>query len=128
MKARTDMAMNFTARAMLLAAAFGMISATASAQTQSRYQGDLNECRAVAENTRSTLTESAKGAAVGALGGAALGAVTGAVTGGKAGKGAAIGAGTGAVVGGGYQAYSTEQEKKRIVDDCMRRKGYNVVN
>jgi len=101
--------------------------APASGNANSRYQQDLASCRAYADNSSSTLGETAKGAAVGALGGAAVGAVGGAI-GGNAGKGAAIGAGTGAVVGGGYKAVTTEQEKRRLVDQCMRSRGYAVAN
>lgn len=94
----------------------------------SRYQQDLFECRQYAEQV-SPAAEAGKGALLGAAGGAALGAVVGALTGGVgAGEAAAWGAGTGAVVGGGTGAYQGTADQKRIIDNCLRGRGYNVLN
>jgi outer membrane lipoprotein SlyB len=91
-----------------------------------KYQQDLAECRQLAEQVN-PYERAAVGTAIGAIGGAALGAVTGAVVG-SPGAGAAIGAGagglTGAAVGGGT---GVEQQKK-IIDNCLKNRGYAVLN
>jgi hypothetical protein len=91
-----------------------------------KYQQDLAECRQLAEQVN-PYERGAIGTLLGAAGGAALGAVTGAAVG-SPGTGAAIGAGagglTGAAVGGGT---GVEQQKK-IIDNCLRNRGYAVLN
>lgn len=93
---------------------------------QARYSQDLAECRVYADNV-STGGRAASGAAGTALLGAALGAVTGAVTG-DPGAGAAIGAGTGGIFGGASGAGSAAEEKGRIVRNCLRNRGYAVLD
>lgn len=86
----------------------------------SNYENDLAECRAVAQQ-REYLNDDAKSdAAVGAL----LGALAGA--GGDRGDivGGAI---AGAAVGAGGKAYEAKDERKNIVINCMRNRGYNTV-
>jgi hypothetical protein len=91
-----------------------------------RYRQDLADCRVYADSV-STGGRAASGAAGTALLGAALGAITGAVTG-DPGGGAAIGAGTGGVFGGASGAGSAAQEKGRIVRNCLRYRGYAVLD
>lgn len=81
-----------------------------------RYQADLDHCRQVANQARS-----GEKVAGGALIGAAIGAATGAVVG-NAGEGAAIGAITGTAGG----ALGANEERNRIVRNCMREQGYTV--
>jgi hypothetical protein len=92
----------------------------------SKYNQDLAECRQYAEQVN-PYERAAMGTAIGALGGAAMGAVTGAVVG-NPGAGAAIGAGagglTGAAVGGGTGA----EQQKKIIDNCLKNRGYAVLN
>ena len=93
-----------------------------------RYQQDLYECRQYAERT-SPAGDAAVGGLTGAAAGAALGAITGALVGGvSAGEGAAFGAATGGAVGVGTGAYRGVNEQQRIIDNCMRGRGYNVLN
>ena len=93
-----------------------------------RYQQDLYECRQYAEQV-SPAGKAAVGGLGGAAAGAALGAITGALVGGvSAGEGAAFGAATGGAVGVGTGAYSGVQEQERVIDNCMRGRGYNVLN
>lgn len=94
-----------------------------------RYEQDLAQCRHVAEQQGTPVRDTATGALVGAAVGAAGGALVGGVAKGvSAGTGAAVGAAGGALVGGGYQASKSYDQQKQIVNDCMRRRGWNVVN
>jgi len=93
-----------------------------------RYQQDLYECRQYAEQV-SPAGQAAVGGLGGAAGGAALGAITGALVGGvSAGEGAALGAATGGAVGVGAGAYRGIDEQQRVIDNCLRGRGYNVLN
>jgi len=84
-----------------------------------QYQRDLAECQAYAAQV-STGSAVAKGAA----GGAAVGAAIGAIAGGGAGKGAGIGA----VTGGAQSARISDREKSQVVSNCLRGRGYRVLN
>ena len=97
-------------------------------QDSARYQQDLYECRQYAEQV-SPAGQAAVGGLGGAAGGAALGAITGALVGGvSAGEGAALGAATGGAVGVGAGAYRGIDEQQRVIDNCLRGRGYNVLN
>lgn len=82
------------------------------------YQQDLAECQAYESQVRVE-----QGAAKGAVAGAAVGAAIGAI-GGNAGKGAAYGA----VGGGAKSAGMADREKQEVVKNCMRGRGYRVLN
>lgn len=84
-----------------------------------KYDRDRTECEAYAEQVST-------GAAVGkgAAGGAAVGAAIGAIAGGDAGKGAGIGA----VSGGAQSARIADREKAQVVRNCLRGRGYRVLN
>ena len=87
---------------------------------EARYEQDLAECRAYAEEVN-TAEETAKGGAVGAAVGGVLGAVIG--DRGTAGRGAGIGATT-----GGTRGFSeAEQRKQRVLYRCMAGRGYRVL-
>jgi hypothetical protein len=64
-----------------------------------------------------------KGVAKGTAAGGAVGAATGAVFG-DAGRGAAAGA----IGGGARSAQIGEREKSKVVKNCMRYRGYRVLN
>ncbi len=87
----------------------------------SLYQRDLAECRQYAEQVP-TGEEAAKGAAGGAILGAAIGAIFGDS------RTAARGAGAGAVTGGARGAGKAGNEKDRVVKNCLRNRGYRVLN
>ena len=87
----------------------------------SNYANDLAECRAYADQVPKG-SEVAKGAAGGAVIGGALGAILD--SGRTAGKAAGAGAVTGAVRGGS----KAENEKDRVVKNCLRNRGYRVLN
>lgn len=84
------------------------------------YETDLVECQQLAlqrdPNDDETKTSALIGAVIGTLVGLGEGA-----------EEAVAGAAVGALVGAGEQAYSTSKERKHIVINCMRGRGYNVV-
>lgn len=90
------------------------------------YQADLSQCQQTARSARNN-TNIAEDAGIGAVGGAALGAVGGAI-GGNAGLGAGVGALAGLVGGAGFKEARTEEREETIVKNCMRARGYKVLD
>jgi outer membrane lipoprotein SlyB len=82
------------------------------------YEADLADCKGYSEQVHIE-----QGVAKGAVAGGAVGAATGAVTG-DVGKGA----GVGAIAGAAKSAQIGEREKTRVVNNCMRGRGYRVLN
>lgn len=90
------------------------------------YEHDLAYCQNLADQV-----PTGNEAASNALGGAALGAIAGGVIGsfsGDFGKGLAAGAGIGAATGAARGTVNAEEEKRRVIDNCMRNRGYSVLN
>ena len=86
-----------------------------------QYQKDYDECAAY------TSQVDAEGKVVGGAAGAAVvGGAVGAIFGG--GEGAARGAGAGAVVGGAKGVGETANERHAVVANCLRNRGYAVLN
>ncbi len=83
-----------------------------------QYEADLEDCEAYADQVRIE-----KGVAKGAAAGGAVGGATGAVVG-NATDGAAVGAITGAARSGQIGA----REKRHVVYNCLRGRGYRVLN
>jgi len=85
------------------------------------YHQDLQECRGFA-----TQVPVAGKATKTAVGGAVVGGVVGAIVGdsGTAKKGAGVGAVTGAVKG----TSSGYRERRKVVKNCLRGRGYRVLN
>jgi len=94
--------------------------------TQAQYDSTLANCQATARQARNN-EDIAVDTGVGALGGAALGAVGGAI-GGNPGLGAGVGALAGAVGVGAYKESETENREQTIVKNCMRNKGFTVLD
>ena len=93
-----------------------------------RYSQDNYECQQYA-NQVSPAGDAAVGAVGGAAAGAALGAITGALVGGvSAGTGAAVGAASGGALGLGGGAVTGVQNQREVYRNCMRGRGYNVLN
>jgi len=84
-----------------------------------RYQQDLAQCQEIAKQVRHK-----------AVGGAVGGAVVGGAVGGIVGNGetAEKGAGAGAVVGMARGAAATRREKQLVIKNCLRERGYKVLN
>lgn len=85
------------------------------------YQADLAECR-----TYSDAVKTGEKAGVGAASGAVVGGLIGAITGGT--EGAARGAGVGAVGGGAKGAIQGTETEVQVVKNCLRGRGYRVLN
>jgi outer membrane lipoprotein SlyB len=97
-------------------------------QDTARYQQDLYECRQYAQQVSPT-GDAAIGGLGAAAGGAALGAIAGAILPGfGAGTGAAVGAATGGVVGVAGGATKGVTDQQRIINNCLRGRGYSVLN
>lgn len=86
-----------------------------------QYQTDLYECQQYAEQVN-VASSTAKTAGVGAVVGGTIGAIVG--DSGTAGRGAGVGAVTGGVKG----ASSSLHEKQQVVKNCLRGRGYRVLN
>jgi hypothetical protein len=124
------------AAAFALLAAMGLAGCTATNQPivdtkgvdPNRYAQDQAECQQYADQAN-IAGDTAVGAVGGAAGGAALGAITGAlVPGVSAGGGAALGAASGGLLGLGGGAYSGVEQRREIFRNCMRGRGYSVLN
>jgi outer membrane lipoprotein SlyB len=91
-----------------------------------RYSGDLAYCRQLAAQV-----SPAEEGLIGALAGGALGAATGAALGaatGNVGAGAAIGAAGAGVLGAGAGVAHGASSQMDIIRNCLRGRGYNVLN
>ena len=85
-----------------------------------KYERDKSECATLANQRSAAAT-----AIDGALGGALIGAMFGAIVGGNnTGYGAALGAASGGVSGAAVGA----AEKAGIMRECLRGRGYHVLN
>ncbi len=83
------------------------------------YEQDLAQCQQIAGQVRQK-------AGGGAVGGSVVGGAVGGIIGNSdtAGKGAGVGAVTGAARG----AAATNREKQLVVKNCLRNRGYKVLN
>jgi outer membrane lipoprotein SlyB len=96
-------------------------------------QQDIDDClqkAAAAGYTSNSDGKVASSTAVGAATGAAVGAAVGAVAG-RAGAGAAMGAaggGTGGLIRSLFGSRNLDPVQRRFVDQCLKEKGYEVVN
>lgn len=90
-----------------------------------QYQADLEDCVLVAEQVQTGNTI-ARSAGAGAAVGAAFGVVTSVITG----DASAIGysAAYGGVGGGASGALKADDEKAQVIKNCLRNRGYAVLN
>lgn len=93
--------------------------------TEAQYDRDVAQCQQVARNTRNN-TKEAENAGIGAAAGGAGGAVLGAI-GGDPLLGAGVGALAGLVGTGGYEEATTEKREEKIVKNCIRARGYDIL-
>ena len=84
-----------------------------------RYQEDLAECQQIAQQVHQKTLGSA-------LGGGVVGGAVGGIVGGT--ETAEKGAGVGAVVGAARGATATRHEKQVVIKNCLRNRGYKVLN
>jgi outer membrane lipoprotein SlyB len=99
----------------------------ASVKDQDKYYRDASDCRRLAKNNSGDWKNAAKDTVIGAGVGAGTGALIGAI-GGSAGKGAGIGAVIGGVGGGGRAVYKSNKNYNSLYRNCMRGRGYKVLN
>jgi outer membrane lipoprotein SlyB len=83
------------------------------------YQYDLAECEQIAEQVDQK-------AGSGAVSGAVVGGLIGAIVG--DGDSVTRSAGVGGVLGGAKGAGATERERSQVVKNCLRNRGYNILN
>ncbi len=83
-----------------------------------RYDDDMADCAGYGEQIRIE-----QGIIKGAAAGAAVGTATGAISGNPD-----RGAGYGAIFGAAESARFNDREKQRVVKNCMRGRGYRVLN
>lgn len=122
-----DATMNYQAlilliTALLLAtgcAARNQVVIDPSGVQMERYQADLAQCKQIAMQVE----QKALG---GAVGGALAGALIGASLGNS--KTAKKIAGAGAVTGTARAAHSTKKERLKVTKNCLRNRGYTVLN
>ncbi len=88
-----------------------------------QYEQDLAECATYADEVE--VTRKALG---GAAAGAAVGAVLGAIWDGHSGSDVGRGAASGAVLGGAGGVGSGLGERDQVVKNCLRGRGYHVLN
>lgn len=87
-----------------------------------RYAADKAECEQYAAEVR-TGEKAVRGAASGAVVGGAIGGIAG-----DSSEAAARGAGVGAVTGTARGIAQGERERVRVVKQCLRGRGYRVLN
>ena len=99
----------------------------ASVKSQDKYYRDNAECKAIAKDNKGGVGNVAKDTAIGAGVGAGTGALLGAI-GGGVGKGLGVGAIVGGVAGGGMSVYKNHKNYDEIYKNCMRGRGYRILN
>lgn len=90
-----------------------------------KYQQDLTECHALADSV-DVVKETLLGVGGGGLLGGALGASLGAI-GGNAGQGAASVGTLGAAAGGGAGYDAVYHRQLRIIENCLKGRGYRLL-
>jgi hypothetical protein len=105
-----------------------MVDLTATpGKTMATYEADLLECQAYAKQIspeRSALV----GAGLGAVAGGLVGAVIFSAFGLEEDEGLAWGAGWGAASGATQGGVNAAQNQQTIINNCMRGRGYSVLN
>ncbi len=101
---------------------------------QAQYNADLQACQGTGTQVQAQEPER-EGVARTAARGAAVGAAAGAISGNSGSDGAKAGAGVGVVAAGARNARGrreaksqTKAEQDAVVKNCMRGRGYNVLN
>ena len=91
------------------------------------YYRDRAQCRALADANTSTAKSVAKDTVIGGAVGTGTGALIGAIAG-SATKGLAYGAVIGGLAGATKGVYESNKNYETIYRNCMRGRGYNVLN
>jgi hypothetical protein len=91
-----------------------------------KYESDLSDCRQYAEQI-DPAKQAVGDAIVSAAFGAALLAALSAIGGGAAGTSAATGAAGGAIIGSAVSAAGGIADQKKVINNCLRGRGYSVL-
>lgn len=108
-------------------AAYNPVVDPQSVRDTARYNRDAAECRALASRNTDTATSVAKDSLIGGAIGAGAGTLFGVIAGDTI-KGLATGAVVGGLAGGAKGGYESDREYETIFRNCMRGRGYNVLN
>ena len=120
--------------AMATSALANVVVDMSQIEDYTQYQTDLQQCEGLAVQNQpdAPQRESVAGTAVK---GAAVGAAAGAISGGSGSKAAKQGAGAGVIVAAGRNSRerrdasaNAAEQKDQIVKNCLRGRGYNVLN
>jgi len=120
--------------AMATSALANVVVDMSQIEDYTQYQTDLQQCEGLAVQNQpdAPQRESVAGTAVK---GAAVGAAAGAISGGSGSKAAKKGAGAGVIVAAGRNSRARRdasanaaEQKDQIVKNCLRGRGYNVLN
>jgi len=120
--------------AMATSALANVVVDMSQIEDYTQYQTDLQQCEGLAVQNQpdAPQRESVAGTAVK---GAAVGAAAGAISGGSGSKAAKKGAGAGVIVAAGRNSRerrdasaNAAEQKDQIVKNCLRGRGYNVLN
>jgi len=120
--------------AMATSALANVVVDMSQIEDYTQYQTDLQQCEGLAVENQpdAPQRESVAGTAVK---GAAVGAAAGAISGGSGSKAAKKGAGAGVIVAAGRNSRERRdasakaaEQKDQIVKNCLRGRGYNVLN
>ena len=120
--------------AMATSALANVVVDMSQIEDYTQYQTDLQQCEGLAVQNQpdAPQRESVAGTAVK---GAAVGAAAGAISGGSGSKAAKQGAGAGVIVAAGRNSRerrdasaNAAEQKNQIVKNCLRGRGYNVLN
>jgi len=98
-----------------------------SVRNDDKYYRDRAECRALAEANTSTVKSTAKDAVIGGAVGTGTGALIGTIAGNTV-SGLAYGAVIGGVAGAAKGLYDSNKNYETIYRNCMRGRGYDVLN
>ncbi len=120
-----------TLRRMAILTLFGLLAAGCANKpivdmkgvNRAQYDQDLTECRQYQDEV--AVGQKAIG---GAAAGAAVGAAIGVIWDGHDGHNVGRDAGTGAVLGGAGGAAAGANEKDQVLKNCLRGRGYRVLN
>lgn len=95
--------------------------------TDDRYFRDRAECRALAEANTNTVRDTGRNAVIGGAVGTGTGALLGTISGSTT-TGLAMGAVIGGLAGASKGVYQSNRNFETIFRNCMRGRGYNVLN
>lgn len=98
-----------------------------SVEDTAEYNNDVTDCRAIASGNTNTAASVAKGGLISGAIGTATGTLLGLIYGDTV-RGLTTGAVIGGVSGGVGGAVNSQREYEAIFKNCLRGRGYNILN